>query len=205
MTFAFQQSARLNDSPRSRAVQGLRQCILERLFVAGERLPAEQKLARRFHVSRGTVRAALERLEEEGLIKGRKSCGYTIAHQSAARSGLMARTISLLTSIKEEPQPGLFVGTMKAVESGIADEVHKLGLNLLTLHSDEFGQHGAEDLIVDRPIGLVVNCRLGDPGLDEGALVRLSEAKMPLVVFSDAPAFSKYDRVVSDHCAGITA
>ncbi|HAU36835.1 MAG TPA: hypothetical protein DCX07_03870 [Phycisphaerales bacterium] len=192
----------LNDSPRARTVHGLRQCILEGLFLTGDRLPAEQKLARRFHVSRGTVRAALERLEEEGLIKGRKNCGYTIVHQSAARSGLMARTVSLLTSFKEEPKPGLYSAKMKAVESGIADEVRKTGLNLLTLHTGEFGQHGVDGLLTDRPMGLVVSCLLEDPGLDQSALLRLSEAKVPLVVHSDAPMFSRYDRVTSDHYSG---
>ena len=35
----------LNDSPRARTAHGLRQCILEGLFLTGDRLPAEQKLA----------------------------------------------------------------------------------------------------------------------------------------------------------------
>ncbi len=49
--------------------QYLRQRILEKHYRAGERLPSEMALAEEYHISRGTVRLALDALEREGLIE----------------------------------------------------------------------------------------------------------------------------------------
>lgn len=45
----------------------------------GARLPTEEALCRRFGVSRHTVREALRRLREEGLVASRQGAGTTVA------------------------------------------------------------------------------------------------------------------------------
>jgi DNA-binding FadR family transcriptional regulator len=52
---------------------------------AGERLPAERQLAVTYRGARGTIRAALDRLERQGLITRRIGSGTFIAAASRAR------------------------------------------------------------------------------------------------------------------------
>src|SRR5690606_1010804 len=49
--------------------------ILAGEFPVGARLPAETALSRRFGVSRPVVRAALQRLQRDGLVQSRKGSG----------------------------------------------------------------------------------------------------------------------------------
>ena len=53
---------------RSRLVADLAERICSGRLVHGERLPGENQLARRYHVSRGTVRGALSELQRRNLI-----------------------------------------------------------------------------------------------------------------------------------------
>ncbi len=54
----------------------------------GDALPTEQELTRRFGVSRFTVRAALQRLVDDGLIERRRGSGSVIADGGALRQQL---------------------------------------------------------------------------------------------------------------------
>jgi GntR family transcriptional regulator len=56
--------------------------IAERRFSPGEALPAEDELAKRFGVSRVTIRAALEALGSQGLIERRQGVGTFVRELS---------------------------------------------------------------------------------------------------------------------------
>jgi GntR family transcriptional repressor for pyruvate dehydrogenase complex len=58
----------------------LRNDILLGTYKAGERLPAERDLASRLGVNRGSVREALKRLEQMGLVVIRRGDGATVRH-----------------------------------------------------------------------------------------------------------------------------
>jgi GntR family transcriptional repressor for pyruvate dehydrogenase complex len=58
----------------------LRNEILEGTYKAGERLPAERDLASRLGVNRGSVREALKKLEQMGLVVIRRGDGATVRH-----------------------------------------------------------------------------------------------------------------------------
>jgi GntR family transcriptional regulator len=60
----------------------LEQEIVRLRWQAGERLPSESELCARFSLSRTTVRQALARLEQEGLITRRKGFGTYVASAS---------------------------------------------------------------------------------------------------------------------------
>ena len=64
-------------SQTERAVLGIRDLVLSGDFRAGERL-SEVELAARLAVSRTPIRAALQRLEEEGLLEAAQSTGYVV-------------------------------------------------------------------------------------------------------------------------------
>lgn len=54
----------------------------------GDALPTEQELTRRFGVSRFTVRAALQRLVDDGLIERRRGSGSVVADGGALKQRL---------------------------------------------------------------------------------------------------------------------
>jgi DNA-binding FadR family transcriptional regulator len=58
----------------------LRNEILVGTYKAGERLPAERDLASRLGVNRGSVREALKKLEQMGLVVIRRGDGATVRH-----------------------------------------------------------------------------------------------------------------------------
>lgn len=64
-------------SQTDRAVLGMRDLVLRGEFKRGERL-SETELAERLGVSRTPVRAALQRLEEEGLLELLQPSGYVV-------------------------------------------------------------------------------------------------------------------------------
>jgi len=66
-----------DSSLTDRAIFGIRDLILRGDFKAGERLP-ETELASRIGVSRTPVRAALQKLEEEGLLEWAQPGGYVV-------------------------------------------------------------------------------------------------------------------------------
>jgi GntR family transcriptional repressor for pyruvate dehydrogenase complex len=54
--------------------------ILRGIYKPGERLPAERDLASRLSVNRGSVREALKKLEQLGLVTIRRGDGATVRH-----------------------------------------------------------------------------------------------------------------------------
>ncbi|MEN8197622.1 MAG: FadR/GntR family transcriptional regulator, partial [Pseudomonadota bacterium] len=60
----------------------LREAILGGRYANGERLPAERELTEHFGVARGTVREALRRLEEMGLVTRRMGSGTFVNHRA---------------------------------------------------------------------------------------------------------------------------
>jgi GntR family transcriptional repressor for pyruvate dehydrogenase complex len=58
----------------------LRNDILVGTYKAGQRLPAERDLATRLGVNRGSVREALKKLEQMGLVVIRRGDGATVRH-----------------------------------------------------------------------------------------------------------------------------
>jgi len=60
----------------------LKRKILSGEFQYDERLPAERSIAEQFGCSRGTVRVAMERLEDLKLIERRIGSGTFVRHQA---------------------------------------------------------------------------------------------------------------------------
>lgn len=62
-------------------VSQLRNMILEGYYSHEERLPAERNLAEEFKVSRGTIRTALQNLEEQNLVTRKIGSGTYVTHR----------------------------------------------------------------------------------------------------------------------------
>lgn len=59
-------------------VQALKDEIVSGVYAVGSQLPTEEELCARFGVSRYTVREALRRLREDGLVMSRQGSGTTV-------------------------------------------------------------------------------------------------------------------------------
>lgn len=81
-------------APRYLQLAGeLRSEILSGKFAARDQFPTENELCQRYAVSRFTVREALRRLQNEGLIARRRGSG-TVVQPAAARGGTLHQPLS---------------------------------------------------------------------------------------------------------------
>lgn len=110
----------------------LRRKILSGEYRHDERLPAERSLAQQFGCSRGTVRSAMEKLEELKLIERRVGSGTFVNHHATADETEIANITSPLELIDVrmglEPQIARL-----AVINSTAVNLQKLESTLLTL------------------------------------------------------------------------
>lgn len=80
------------------ATTTLRQEIIDGTWVVGGKLPSEARLSNRFGVSRLTVREALHRLRDQGLLQSRQGRGYTVQDfRSAGGPALISDLLTLGT------------------------------------------------------------------------------------------------------------
>ncbi len=70
----------LRERHSDRIAAGLRNDILRGRYQPGQRLPAERELASRLSVNRGSVREALKKLEQLGLVEIRRGDGALVRH-----------------------------------------------------------------------------------------------------------------------------
>ena len=95
-----------------RIADSLRADILRGRYRPGERLPAERELATRLTVNRGSVREALKKLEQLGLVEIRRGDGAVVRrpeeasvevvrHLLCARDGLDRRVLEEVLDIHE--------------------------------------------------------------------------------------------------------
>ncbi len=68
----------------SRVVAALKDEIAAGRIAVGARLPSEEELCGRFGVSRHTIREALRKLREDGLVSSRQGAGTTVVRKSGA-------------------------------------------------------------------------------------------------------------------------
>lgn len=90
---------REREGPRYLQVAGeLRAEILSGKFAARDQFPTENDLCQRYGVSRFTVREALRRLQNEGLIARKRGSG-TVVQPAAARGGTLHQPLSNVDEI----------------------------------------------------------------------------------------------------------
>ena len=191
----------IQSSPRAEAERTLRQQILGGTLPAGMRLPAEAKLAQRFGISRGTLRNALDTLQEEGLVKRRRNYGCVVAQRELDES-LLSRTVTLISDAIGGVKSQLFSGHMASINSGIVDAAQAQGFDFMLIHAELGDNQVIHRLLDQRPFGVVVSSTNGDVERAAGLLQQLCDAGLPVVIHSDQLALQSFDRVVSDHEQG---
>lgn len=112
----------------------LKRRILGGEFQYDERLPAERSIAEQFGCSRGTVRAAMERLEDLKLIERRIGSGTFVRHKLIASETDIANSTSPLELI--EVRRGLEVQVIRlAVVNASARNLQTVETNLIELEA----------------------------------------------------------------------
>lgn len=192
-------------SPRKRVVATVRQWVAEGRLARGDLLPTEQELCFQLGVSRGTVRAALQQLEDEGLLEGRSGNGRvrarTIRAAGMGATGLMANTIVLVTHLPDVDRPEADESTLGAIDTAIAAAARAAGKHVLALHGEALNDRDIGLLLDDPPMGVVVGGAVADYAPRRDALLKLV-GRVPLVVNSGDALWEGCDRVISDHAAG---
>lgn len=85
-------------------------------FPVGSMLPTELELCERFGVSRYTVREALRRLEEMGLVARRQGSG-TVVQATTAGTGFVQTVHNLSQLLQYPPETRLFVEERKMLKT----------------------------------------------------------------------------------------
>lgn len=174
------------------------------VWPAGHSIPAEAQLQAELNVSRGTLRTALRRLEDAGLVQSRQGSGRRVLGGVSRSRGMMMRTVALLTNMGGSVSHFLRGQRESAVDAGVVDGLRMAGLNLLLLNSNE-GRLSEEEfalLAENPPVGLVVTHP--DQLLRGGSRVLdcLRELNTSVVAYGDGEALWGFDRAVSDHELG---
>jgi len=173
---------------------------------AGDRLPAEQRLAEQFSVSRMTLRAAIEVLQREGWIRRERNVGSfcSTPRTVAGQTSLMSHTVVLLSNHLQPSNDRAFDGLSSSVVSGVMDVVGRLGMNVLSVDATQCSDQWLDDLIASRPAGVILSCWDQRPSIawQFSTLSRLQSAALPAVTWGDSPALAGFDRIGTDHVSG---
>ena len=170
----------------------------------GSSLPSEGRLAEELAVSRTTLRIALRRLEDRGLVRSRQGSGRVVTSSNGKAVGMMAKTIGLVTNMTGHPSSYARGPFESAIDAGVYDGVRLAGLHLLNLNIPEGGipDEEVEMVLHNPPRGLILTRpELAGPNLTRH-LSTLRDAGVTLVIHGDPPGGAHFDRVISDHARG---
>jgi len=128
------------ESVVDRCTAAIREAILSGDIPVGSTLPPERRLAAQFDVHRGTVRSALDRLGEEGLLDVRQGRGYRVKdYRRSAGPGLLTALARVATS---EGRLHSLVGDLLLVRRQLAVAVlERISERIEALPAAEWGVH----------------------------------------------------------------
>lgn len=123
-----------------RLVEILKREIVSGMYPVGSRLPTEANLCRRFKVSRHTVREALRRMREAGLVASRRGAGRTVALPGgAAQYVYSVSSIEELVSYAQETRYEIESGGMVQADRALAGRLDCAeGQRWLRIHGPRF-------------------------------------------------------------------
>lgn len=180
----------------------LRQQVRSGGLAIGDALPPERQLAQSIGVARGTIRAALQQLQNEGVIgvDGVRRRVRTIPRNG---SGILSGTVGVITVQRPCAISQIAPGWESFVEVGAMEEARQHDLNSLIFHVDSLKAPGAVEELMERPPHgiVVVSAAYRSGGVIE-LLARLRDAGLSIVTEGDPIGGEAYDRVISDHEAG---
>ncbi len=173
----------------------LRQRITLGQLARGSALPGERELAELTGLARGTVRAALDQLQCEGLI--------TCAHgrrRTVATADLSTQTLAILSN---DPNPIPDVWHMPGLDAwlqiGLAQASYSRGWHVLNLHPRAINVASGTSLPV---AGILVSTTAFDVPTTPVIISSCRARGLAVCGVGDHPSLADSDRVVHDHAAG---
>ena len=172
----------------------IRQHIEEKHLVSGSQLPTEAELCRQFKVSRSTVRNALKRLEEIGLItrtRGRGTFLTDVTKAIAVHDEPVAQNGRRISRTRQRNTIGVVLSFASEVDVmqmsillGIEHAVKSRGYNLLFARTDEYDEAGearAIDDIFDHGVRGLIALPIANHATTRGVRM-LVDRKLPVVL-----------------------
>lgn len=129
-----------------------RTLIISGVLKNGEKMPSEHMLQKKFGVSRQTVRNALDRLEEDGLISRVRGSGTFISYVGAGAGKNQARIGLIMSYFADYMFPQIYEGIESVMkEKGIMIDVAvtKNKLNDESMYLERFINSNVSGLIVE--------------------------------------------------------
>lgn len=185
----------------------LRQRIKSGEFSSGSPIPSEQVLARELDVSRGTIRNAMKKLDEEGLTTTFKRCGRIVAPgpdtptSGSDKNGLMAKTIVLFAPAPESLPPEDRRGDAEMIDLGIVDACRRKKMHVLAMDPNNLDEKTMETLIKDPPVGFI-HARTYEAGKSNPLVLQWKNQTLPLVFHGNNDEVRCFDRIISDNESG---
>lgn len=182
----------------------LEQALLELIVGSGmtpdARFPSESELSAHFGVTRPTVRQALDRLVQVGVLRRERGRGTYVAAVPNARA---ERTSAGQGPIMKVVMPSLTDLLHLRVLAGVVDQAHDEGMQVILAHSDGRRSSQERELAGAGESAGVLLWPVGGAGRSE-ALDGLRESGMPIVQM-DRYVDPRDDHVVLEDVSGASA
>jgi DNA-binding LacI/PurR family transcriptional regulator len=173
----------------------LRRRIAEGALPSGAPLPGERELAELTGLARGTVRSALDLLQDEGLIICAHGRRRTVAKQRS-----QVRILAVV-AVDPTPRPDLWrwPGLDAWLQLGMAQAAYARGWSVLSLHP---GAVAAGLGPLPPMSGLLLSTTAFEAEGVPELIVQAQREGLPICGLADDPALVDCDRAVHDHAAG---
>lgn len=197
-----------NASPTGRVMRWVADSIETKRLVPGAPIPAERRLAERLKVSRTSVRAALDILQNQGLVeqpadgRRRRVASGRRAEGSDGHSaeGVLSDTIALLSQ-RTPSAAGTTLNQVALALDAASRQIEAAGCHALLVHPTRLEQRGVGTFAAMGVKGLLVIDEVdASPMIQD--LLDACRGRVPVVVRGYGPESRKYDRVISDHEGG---
>lgn len=190
-------------SPREQVIRNVMQLIRERELPPDAEVPAENLLAERFGVARGTVRSGLAELAARGILEKRGRRMHVVSRPAAPSSSLMNRTVILLSATsRDDAIRKRNSGFMDAIQAGALEEMLVQNMHSLWLNGSRLTSAELEELTQIRPGGMLLFIPAISSPAFKAAAKSLTESGIPVVATAHGTLFDHVDHVLPDHAAG---
>lgn len=192
-------------SPQARVVDTVRQWIEQGKLRSNDQLPSERDLSSELGVNRGTIRRALDRLTQDGLIEKDGLRMRVVANKKLAHNSILfSKMICVLTVDSEVSDDQNPIQTADGGDGAASlQAIRSSGLHGMAVHPDHIDEQSFQELIRARPLGLIVShAETAENVSTRKMLEAAQEAGIPTVIYGHCPDVASFDMVGSDHQAG---
>lgn len=154
-------------------------------------------------VDRATVRKALHRLQNDGLVRTGNRGERYLAKPMRGSGDLMQHTVALIGSAVGSPRAGHAApGWADQLTQAAHRQILSRKLHVITVNADQIAEGGVNALLDSPPRGAILADVFDRRHSLRDMAQALHDRQVPVVVYGDDPELSPFHRVVSDHNAG---